>query len=185
MNPRGTNALLWRGPATILVALWGLAGCSTAGQDLSEFGNSLTPLTPSEAARRMVDPHDPDNRRTGTVLIANSPFGGADAYIAVYRDRVAREADPLVKAVSIMALGRYGVPDDAPAIAATLEDEQFQVRWEAAKALQRIHNPAVVARRPRSLWGSIPRIASSRDSSGRWTPGSSPSTRRPGGRCRR
>ncbi|MHC4588884.1 MAG: HEAT repeat domain-containing protein, partial [Planctomycetota bacterium] len=135
----------WRGAAAGLMALWALAGCGSMGQDLSEFGESLTPVTPPEAARMMVDPHDPDNRRAGIVLISNSPFGGADAYLAVYRDRVANETDPLAKAASITALGRYGGPDDAPAIAACLQDEQFQVRWEAAKALQRLHHPEVVA----------------------------------------
>jgi len=139
------NARAWRGGAAGLMALWALAGCGSMGQDLGEFGESLTPVTPPEAARMMVDPHDPDNRRAGMVLISNSPFGGADAYLAVYRDRVANETDPLAKAASITALGRYGGPDDAPAIAACLQDEQFQVRWEAAKALQRLHNPAVVA----------------------------------------
>ena len=139
------NARTWRGCAAALLAAGGLAGCSNMGQDLSEFGASLTPTTPEEAARMMVDPYDPDNRRKGIVLIANSPFGGADAYMAVYRDRVGRETDPLAKAAAITALGRYGAPDDAPAIAACLEDENFQVRWEAAKALQRIHNPEVVA----------------------------------------
>jgi hypothetical protein len=114
-------------------------------QDLNALGKSISPPTPQEAVRMMVDPHDPDNRRRGTVLISNSPFGGADPYVAVYRDRVTHERDPLVKAVSVCALGRYGRPEDAPAIAACLSDEQFQVRWEAAKALQRIHNPSVVS----------------------------------------
>jgi hypothetical protein len=138
--------IVWRGfSGAGLAAVCALAGCSSMGQDLSEFGESLSPTTPSEAARMMVDPHDPDNRRRGIVLIANSPFGGADAYLAVYRDRVVHETDPLTRAAAITALGRYGEPDDAPAIAAALDDEQFQVRWEATKALQRIHNPAVVA----------------------------------------
>ncbi|MHC4709293.1 MAG: HEAT repeat domain-containing protein [Planctomycetota bacterium] len=141
---RPGNGRAWGGCAAALLAACGLAGCSSMGQDLSEFGDSLTPTTPAEAARMMVDPYDPDSRRRGIVLIANSPFGGADAYLAVYRDRVAHETDPLAKAAAITALGRYGTPPDAPAIAACLEDEQFQVRWEAAKALQRIHNPVVV-----------------------------------------
>jgi hypothetical protein len=144
MDSSSNKELVRRGYAGALVAVWGLAGCGNIGQDLSEFGDSLSPVTPSEAARMMVDPHDPDNRRAGTVLISNSPFGGADAYLGVYRDRVAHETDPLAKAASITALGRYGGPDDAPAIAACLEDEQFQIRWEATKALQRIHNPAAV-----------------------------------------
>lgn len=122
------------------------AGCSTAGQDFNDLGSSIMPKTPQEAARMMIDPYDPDNRREGTVLISNSPFGGADAYVALYRDRVIHERDPLVRAASITALGRYGEPSDAAAIAKCLDDEENElVRWEAAKALQRIHNPAVVS----------------------------------------
>jgi hypothetical protein len=145
MNSSGINSIRWHATGAVLVVVWGLAGCSTAGQDLGELGAALTPVTPSEAARMMWDEYDPDNRRQGITLIANSPFGGADPYVNTYRDRVAHETDPLVKAASITALGRYGGPDDAPPIAACLKDEQFQVRWEAAKALQRLHNPAVVA----------------------------------------
>jgi hypothetical protein len=127
-----------------LAAAGVLGGCATIGDDLNAIGNSLKSVSPPEAGRMMVDPYDPDNRRLGTVLISNSAFGGADAYLALYRDRARFETDPLVKAVSLTALGRFGTPDDAPLIAAALEDEQFQVRWEAAKSLQRIHNPAVV-----------------------------------------
>ncbi len=121
-----------------------LTGCSTVGEDLASFGDSLVPLSARQAARLMVDPHDPENRRLGTVAIANSPFGGSDPYLALYRDRAGHEPDPLVKAISITALGRHGAPQDAPLIAKALADTQFQVRWEASKALQRIHNPAVV-----------------------------------------
>ncbi len=125
------------------------AGCETMSQDFSDLGDKIMPTSPQTAARMMVDPYDADNRREGTVLIANSPFGGADAYLAVYRDRVAHETDPLVKAACINALGRYGAPRDAPAIALCLESsnkdpEHELVRWEAAKALQRIHDPQVV-----------------------------------------
>ncbi len=121
-----------------------LAGCGTARDDLASFGDSLVPLSARQAARLMVDPHDPENRRLGTVAIANAPFGGSDAYLALYRDAARHEPDPLVKAISISALGRHGAPQDAPLIARSLTDSQFQVRWEASKALQRIHNPAVV-----------------------------------------
>ncbi len=129
-----------------VLAAGAVIGCSTMGQDLSALGEGIMPVNPDKAVRLMVDPHDPDNRRRGTVLIANSPFGGADPYLAMYRDRVENERDPLVKAASIGALGRYGGPEDAPRIAGGLGHEQeLQVRWEAAKALQRIHNPAVVS----------------------------------------
>ena len=104
----------------------------------------MTPVSPEQAARWMVDPNDPDNRRKGTVLISNAPFGGEDAYVRVYRDYVRNERDPLVKAAAITALGRWGDPEDAVAIGASFEEENLQVRWEAAKSLQRLHNPAVV-----------------------------------------
>ena len=131
------------GPAALL--LGAAAGCETVSQDLSSFGESIMPTTPQQAARMMIDPHDPDNRRRGTVLISNAPFGGAESYLSMYRDRVRSEQDPLVKAASIAALGRFGSPGDAPAIAACLAPkEDLQVRWEAAKALQRIHDTAVV-----------------------------------------
>jgi HEAT repeat protein len=132
------------GVAAAAGAVCALAGCSTMGQDFGELGAALTPTTPSQAARMMMDPYDPDNRRKGTALIANSPFGGADPYLAVYRDMVVNEPDPLARAEAIEALGRYGGPQDVPAIAANLDSAHFQVRWAAAKALQRIHNPAAV-----------------------------------------
>jgi hypothetical protein len=151
MGLRSTNTIGRWAAAAAAGTGCALAGCSTAGQDLSELGAALTPTTPSEAARMMVDPYDPDDRRKGTVLISNSPFGGADPYVAVYRDMVAHEPDPLARAAAITALGRYGKPSDAPEIATDLSDEQFQVRWEAAKALQRIHNPQVVGQLLRVL----------------------------------
>ena len=131
------------GPSVVgFCALSVVAGCDTMRQDIGEI--SLKSTTPSEAARMMMDTTDPDSRRMGTVLISNSAFGGTDIYVQWYRDSVASEPDPLVRAVSVSALGRHGTPQDAVVIALRLDDEQFQVRWEAAKALQRLHNPAVV-----------------------------------------
>ena len=133
---------------TVLVCgaamLWAVTGCDTIGQDFNALAEDLMPPTPTEAVEKMVDPNDPDNRRRGTLLIANSPFGGAEPYLKVYRDMAIHERDPLAKAAALAALGRHGVPDDAPVIAASLDDENRQVRWAAAQALQRIHNVAVV-----------------------------------------
>ena len=128
-----------------LLVLVAAFGCETMRQDFGEFGESITPVSPDSAAKMMMDFSDPDNRRRGTVLISNSPFGGTDVYVEWYRDSVATETDPLVKAASIAALGRFGRPQDAVVIALALDESQpSQVRWEAAKALQRLHNPAVV-----------------------------------------
>ena len=119
-------------------------GCETIGQDLNSLAESIVPPTPREAAEKMLNPHDPDDRRKGTLLIANAPFGGNPPYVRTYRDYVEHDQDPLVKAAAIRALARHGTVEDAPLIANQLTHENVQVRWEAAKGLQRIHNPQVV-----------------------------------------
>jgi hypothetical protein len=117
-------------------------GCETIGQDLGDVASAFNSVKPSEAAKMMMDPYDIDNRRLGTLLISNSTFGGVDVYVKAYRDMVLNENDPIVKAVAIRALGRHGQPEDATRILPNLFHESVQVRWEAAKALQRLHNPA-------------------------------------------
>jgi hypothetical protein len=92
----------------------------------------------------MLSQDDPDARRRGTLLIANSDFGGVDVYVRAYRDYVENDRNPLVKAAAIRALAKHGEPADALLIAANLDHENVQVRWEAAKGLQRLHNPLVV-----------------------------------------
>ena len=132
------------GPAGLLTAVLA-TGCSTISQDLNALSQSLIPPSPTEAAQKMLNPHDPDDRREGTILISNSPFGGVDVYVRAYRDGVLHETDPLAKAAAVRALARYGMVEDTPAIAALLTDDHYQVRWEAAKGLQRLHNPVVVS----------------------------------------
>lgn len=129
----------------VAAVLWAATGCDSISQDFNAFTEELMPPTPTEAAKLMIDPHDPDQRRRGVLLISNSPFGGADPYLKVYRDMANREHDPLAKAAALTALGRHGIPDDAIIIAASLDNENLQVKWAAAQALQRLHNPAVVA----------------------------------------
>jgi hypothetical protein len=123
-----------------------LSGCDTLGQDFNDLAAAIKPTTPAQAARDMMDPYDADKRRTGTVLISNAPFGGVEVYVTAYRDMVLNERDPIVKATAIRALARWGDPSDALRIVPYLnvETENVQVRWEAAKGLQRLHNPVVV-----------------------------------------
>jgi hypothetical protein len=120
-----------------------VCGCETISQDVKGLAKSLKPVTPPEAGRMMIDQYDANKRREGTILISNAPFGGAPPYLANYRDMVDHESDPIVKAVAIRALARHGEPADALRITPHLSHENFQVRWEAAKGLQRLHNPAV------------------------------------------
>jgi HEAT repeat protein len=131
-------------PALAAAVLVVIGGCETIGADLNALAKGLTPTTPRQAAEMMLNPHDPDDRREGTLLIANAPFGGNPPYVRTYRDYVEHERDPLVKAAAIRALAKHGTVEDAPLIARQLTHENVQVRWEAAKGLQRIHNPQVV-----------------------------------------
>jgi hypothetical protein len=120
------------------------SGCSTISDDFTDATSSLFPPTPTEAAEMMLDLHDADRRREGTNWIGNSPFGGADVYVRAYRDYVENEENELVLVEAIRALARHGTPDDAPLIARHLAHENEQVRWQAARGLQRLHNPVVV-----------------------------------------
>lgn len=141
IEPRTTAIAL---PALFISIFIAATGCETVTQDFNDFTKSLTPKTPRQAAIEMFDQYDPDNRREGTLLISNSTFGGTDIYITAYRDMVENERDPLALAVAVRALAKHGEPDDALLIVPLLEHENLQVRWEAAKGLQRLHNPAVV-----------------------------------------
>ena len=91
-----------------------------------------------------TDTTDPENQRRGITLLSNAPWGGSDEYVKLYRLYLEENTDPLVKAISIRALGRFGDASDAVMIAEQLDSEYIQVRLEAAKALQRLHNTEVV-----------------------------------------
>ncbi|MCA9286440.1 MAG: HEAT repeat domain-containing protein [Phycisphaerales bacterium] len=118
-------------------------GCDTIGQDFGDFFKDLTPPTPAKAAEWALDPYDAENRRRGTTLLANAPWGGSEVYLRMYRERVENETDPQVISISIRALARHGDANDAVLIATRLESEWRDVRWEAAMGLQRLHNPEV------------------------------------------
>lgn len=141
-------------PLSLLLAaamFWPAAGCTTASQDIDEFISSFVPPSPSQAARDMLNPDDADRRRRGLVLISTSYFGGEEAYVRTYRNYAQSDQDPTVRAAAVEALGRHGEPDDATIIADQLGHENVQVRWAAARALQRLHNPAVIGQVGRRL----------------------------------
>jgi len=132
-------------PAASLVGLasLGLAGCDTISSDLSQFSESFSQPTPADAARWAADPNDRENARRGTVLLANAPWGGAEAYLKLYRLYAQEAPDPLVRAAAIQALGRHGAVEDAALVARNLASPFRQVRLAAARSLQRLHDPAV------------------------------------------
>lgn len=116
-------------------------------QQIEESGSILAvlgPPTPAQAAAMMVDPYSPDKRFKGMTLIANAPWGGADAYLAVYRDAIVNDSDMGVRGVAARALGQHGSPADAKLITPLLKSDDARVKLDAAHALQRLHNPEVV-----------------------------------------
>lgn len=127
-----------------------LGGCGITAEQRSEMAKSdsiLGPLikqpTPRDAATWASDPYNDDKRARGTVLLANAPFGGADAYLAMYRDYVKDTAAP-VRAAAARGLGMHGKPEDVPLVTPLLKDDDKLVRLDAVKALQRLHNPAAI-----------------------------------------
>ena len=108
--------------------LWAATGCGTISQDFGAFTEDFMPPTPTEAARWMIDPHDPDDRRRGTLLISNSPFGGGEPYLEIYRDMALHERDPLAKAVALAALGRDEEQTDTRIAAAVAVGQYAQDR---------------------------------------------------------
>jgi hypothetical protein len=133
----------------LAIALLGLtAGCDTISSDLEGFGDSFSPPTPLEAATWAVDTTDAENQRRGIALLASAPWGGAEAYVRLYRLYIEENSDPLVKAFALKALGRHGDASDAKLVATQLTSPFRQVRLEAARALQRLHDRAVAD----SIW---------------------------------
>jgi len=123
-----------------------LVGCSNqpgSGDFLGNAIDSVTPPTPSEAARDAFNVYDADKRRRSIALLSGSNFGGEAPYVRMYRLLVS-DVDPTVRAACVRALGLHGTVEDVPTLIAALNEEVSFVRWEAAKALQKIHSPAAI-----------------------------------------
>jgi len=136
-------------PTALLIAVLALclSACAGKAPDPTQSESVLgifAPPTPAEAAAWAADPYDADKRQRGVILLANAPFGGERPYLRLYEVRMTDE-DPIVRAAALKALALHGTSDHAPAIAERLtQDASDAVRREAARALQRIHDPAVV-----------------------------------------
>lgn len=138
----------------LLLSIGCVSLASCVADDFNNMAEGFSPPTPTQAALMALDQHDPDSRRSGVTLLANSPFGGEPEYLKMYRDYVVEDRDPLVRAASIKALARFGNPEDARIIAPWLNrnvEESTQVRRASATALQRLHNTEVVPTLLRSL----------------------------------
>jgi len=132
---------------TALVSVVCLFGCDTPPPSPGNQPNSViglfAPPSPQEAAAWATDPYSADRRFRGILLLANAQWGGEPVYVEVY-EAALKDGDPSVRAIAARALGLHGSARHAKLIAAELTSEDRLLRWEAARALQRLHDPAVV-----------------------------------------
>ena len=150
---RGGSGTLLIGAGCLLM----LAGCNKGGGEGNWLGNlmaDLAPPTPTQAALDAFDVYDADKRRRAIALLSAAPFGGEEPYLNLYRMILGRESDggmiapdpdPTVRAVATRAVGMHGKVGDAELLVDMLDDNASFVRWEAAKGLQRVHNPVAIA----------------------------------------
>ncbi len=139
-------------PVGLLVAasMLSATGCGNIDLDLSKArgAESLSvlfkPTSPEDAVEMALDEYDADRRYRGTALLANAPYAGEEPYLKLFED-AAKDEDAGVRQVGVRALGIHGTPEHVPLLVERLEDEQWQVRMEAARALQRLHNDVAVA----------------------------------------
>ena len=121
-----------RMPVVIVLVLGAVGGC--AGDKPGLF-----PPTPREAALGAFNIYDPDLRCSSVNLLAAAPFGGEPEYVRVY-GLLVDDADPTVRAACAAALGLHGGVANVGKLLERLGDPVAFVRWEAAKALQKIHS---------------------------------------------
>ncbi|MGP1346620.1 MAG: HEAT repeat domain-containing protein [Phycisphaerales bacterium] len=149
-RPPHHRALARAAGLTIAVAPLACAfvGCATenlagASDDATSLLSVLSGPTPADAAAWATDEFDPDKRQRGITLLANAPWGGESVYVDLY-EVAAQDEDPGVRAAAARALGRHGSARHVPLIVPNLEADSRILRWEAAKSLQRLHNPDAV-----------------------------------------
>ncbi|MEO1716845.1 MAG: HEAT repeat domain-containing protein [Planctomycetota bacterium] len=129
----------------------GLSGCAAIedlGYQTNPNSTSILDLwrrpPPDQAVAWALDIHNADNRYRGVTLLSDAPFAGDDLYLQLFIES-ADDSDSAVRTAAIRGLARHGRPEHAPIIAEALTDDSVLVRLEAARAAQRIHNPAIVS----------------------------------------
>ena len=105
--------------------------------------SAFAPTSPGEAARMALDEWNPEERRRGILLLANAPWGGEEPYMRLYRAAIT-DGDAAVRTVAIRALAMHGEGEDVALILPNLNNADRLLRWEAARALQRLHDPRAI-----------------------------------------
>ena len=131
------------GGAGVLLAATGCAGPNNDSDVFSDLMQPFIKPTPSQVAREAFNVYDADKRRRSVALISASSFGHEQPYVRMYRLLI-DDQDPTVRASCAHALGLHGTAEDALIIIPLLHDSTGFVRWEAAKALQKLHNDQAI-----------------------------------------
>jgi HEAT repeats len=121
----------------------GCTGANSGGDIFADMIEPLLPPKPSDVARQAFNVYDADLRRRAVAQLSSSYFGHEEPYVRMYRLLI-DDQDPTVRAACAHALGLHGTTQDAPTLIALLNDDTGFVRWEAAKALQKIHHQDAV-----------------------------------------
>lgn len=136
----------------VLLAGLLLAGCQSAGERsasgepgwLSEVLPGFGGPTAGETARDAFNVYSPDRRREAIDRLSAAPYGDEPVYVRMYRLLI-DDSDAAVRASCAKALGLHGSPADVERIVPLLAEDAAFARWEAAKALQKLHNPTAVS----------------------------------------
>ena len=132
---------------SLAAALVLLSGCDTVDMDLRPGATSVLQIfqqpSSQEAAAMAIDKYDAEKRYQGTLLLANAAFANEPVYQQLFLDNI-KDEDAGVRAVAARAIANHGSPEQVPVILICLKDSEPLVRQEAARALQRLHNPIAV-----------------------------------------
>lgn len=132
---------LYRSPLDI----FGVAYDDLIGHPIANFFDYITNDNAAYAARKMVDPTSPDNRRKGTLRLASFSFARRGYYIQVYANEARSDEDYTVRAAGIRALNRCRAKGYTLLFINALSDDQPLVRLEAADALSNMPDPRAIA----------------------------------------
>ncbi len=127
----------------LVLAFSGCGADFSATPGAKSLREVLAGPSPADAADMALDPYDPQRRFRGTLLLANAKFAGEPLYMQLFADGL-RDPDPGVRLASARAIANHGVPSQAMSLVPLLKDDNQDVRLEAAKGLQRLHEPKVV-----------------------------------------
>jgi hypothetical protein len=114
---------------------------SVIGEPIDRMIDFISHDTPGTAARKMLDENSADNRREGTLRLADFPFARTGPSLKVYAHQ-ATDPDYTVRAAGLRALNRARASGYTTLFSKSLEDDQALVKLEAADALSNIPDPA-------------------------------------------